>query len=58
MLDVKDNALVTESFARRHGMEEVIGKKLIDGDKEIIIAGIIEDFSSSVFDNFEIILTD
>ena len=58
VLDVKDNALVTESFARRHGMEEVIGKKLIDGDKEIIIAGIIEDFSSSVFDDFEIILTD
>mgnify|MGYP003303115457 CR=1 FL=1 len=58
VLNVKDNALVTESFARRHGMEEVIGKKLIDGDKEMIISGIIEDFTSSVFDDFEIILTD
>ncbi len=57
-LDVKNNALVTESFARRHGMEEVIGKKLIDDNKEVVIAGIIEDFSSSVFNDFEIILTD
>ena len=51
-----ENALVTESFARRNGMEEVIGTKLIDGKKEFIIAGIIEDFNGSVFDNFEVIL--
>ena len=51
-----ENALVTESFARRNGMEEVIGTKLVDGKKEFIIAGIIEDFNGSVFDNFEVIL--
>ncbi len=54
--DVKESAFVTESFARRHGMEEVIGKKLTDGNKEITIAGIIEDFSGSVFDDFEFII--
>lgn len=51
-----EDALVTESFARRNGMEEVIGTKLKDGKKEFIIAGIIEDFSSTVFENFEVIL--
>ena len=51
-----EDALVTESFARRNGMEEVIGTKLIDGKKEFIIAGIIEDFNCSVFDNSEVIL--
>ena len=51
-----EDALVTESFARRNGMEEVIGTKLIDGKKEFIIAGIIEDFNGSVFDNSEVIL--
>ena len=28
----KTNAFVTESFALKHGMEGVIGKKLVDGD--------------------------
>ena len=54
--DVNGNALVTRSFALRNGMEEVIGKKLTDGRKEFVISGIIEDFTGSVFKNFEIIL--
>ena len=54
--DVKESAFVTEGFARRHGMEEVIGKKLTDGNKEITIVGIIEDFSGTVFDDFEFII--
>ena len=37
-------------------MMDVIGKKLKDGDKEFVIAGIIEDFTSTIFDDFEIIL--
>ena len=56
VFNTAENALVTESFARRNGMEEVIGTKLIDGKKEFIIAGIIEDFSGTVFDDFEVIL--
>ena len=51
-----EDALVTESFARRNGMEEVVGTKLIDGKKEFLITGIIEDFSGSVFDDFEVIV--
>ena len=47
---------MTEGFARRHGMEEVIGKKLTDGNKVISIAGIIEDFSGTVFEDFEFII--
>ena len=54
--DVKESAFVTEGFARRHGMEEVIGKKLTDGNKVISIAGIIEDFSGTVFEDFEFII--
>ena len=56
VFNTAENALVTESFARRNGMEEVIGTRLIDGKKEFIIAGIIEDFNDSVFNNFEVIL--
>lgn len=52
----EENALVTESFASRHGMENVIGKKLIDGQKMYTITGIIEDFTGSVFDNFEVVV--
>ena len=52
----KTNAFVTESFALKHGMEGVIGKKLVDGDKEFVIAGIIEDFTNTVFRNYEVIL--
>ena len=54
--NTKTNAFVSESFAKRHGMMDVIGKKLKDGDKEFVIAGIIEDFSSTIFEDFEIIL--
>lgn len=56
------NVLVTESFARRHGMEEVIGKRLSSDQSknpfvtdELVITGIIEDFSNSIFNDFEII---
>ena len=54
--NTKTNAFVSESFAKRHGMMDVIGKKLKDGDKEFVIAGIIEDFTSTIFEDFEIIL--
>ena len=54
--NTKTNAFVSESFAKRHGMMDVIGKKLKDGDKEFVIAGIIEDFTNTIFDDFEIIL--
>ena len=54
--NTKTNAFVTESFALRHGMEDVIGKKLVDGDKEFVIAGIVEDFTNTVFRNYEVIL--
>ena len=60
--EVGISVLVTESFAKRHGMEEVIGKRLLpDNSKnpfytdELVITGIIEDFSNSIFNNFEIV---
>ena len=60
--EVGNSVLVTESFAKRHGMEEVIGKRLLpDNSKnpfytdELVITGIIEDFSNSIFNNFEIV---
>lgn len=63
--DSKKSAFVTESFARRNGMEEVLGKELIpvksgwsvsdDDDEPYIIAGIIEDFTNTVFSDFEIV---
>ena len=51
-----DNAFVTESFAKRHGGDKVIGQKLVDGKKEFVIAGIIEDFTGGVFANYEVIV--
>ena len=54
--DVKENAFVTEGFAREHGMEEVIGKKLTNGKRTFIIAGIIEDFSDTVFKDYEFVI--
>ena len=54
--DVKENAFVTEGFAREHGMEEVIGKKLTNGKRTFIIAGIIEDFSNTVFKDYEFVI--
>ncbi len=54
--NTKDNAFVTESFAKRNGGDKVIGQKLVDGDKEFVIAGIIEDFTAGVFPNFEIVV--
>ena len=61
-LKAGSSVLVTESFARRHGMEEVIGKKIItDRTKspydieELVIVGIIEDFTDSIFDDYEIV---
>ena len=61
--DFKANntVLVTESFARRYGMGNLIGKSLksdpakIKRDEEFIIVGIIEDFTESIFKNYEII---
>ena len=54
--DVKESAFVTEGFAREHGMEEVIGKKLTNGKRTFIIAGIIEDFSDTVFKDYEFVI--
>ena len=61
----KRSAFVTESFARRNGMEEIIGKQLIpsemgwlatdDESEPYIIAGIIEDFTNTIFPDFEIV---
>ena len=61
----KRSAFVTESFARRNGMEEIIGKQLIpsqmgwlatdDESESYIIAGIIEDFTNTIFPDFEIV---
>ena len=61
--DFKANntVIVTESFARRYGMENLIGKSLksdpakIKRDEEFIIVGIVEDFTESIFKNYEII---
>lgn len=61
--DFKANntVLVTESFARQHGMENLIGKSLksdltkVRRDEELIIVGIVEDFTESIFKNYEII---
>ena len=56
-----NTVLVTESFARRYGMEDLIGKSLksdpskIKRDEEFIIVGIVEDFTESIFKNYEII---
>lgn len=56
-----NTVLVTESFARRYGMEALIGKSLksdpskIKRDEEFIIVGIVEDFTESIFKNYEII---
>ena len=62
----RTNAFVTESFARRHGMEEVLGKELIPNEfsyegefkdgEPYIIAGIVEDFTNTVFADFEILI--
>lgn len=54
--NTKENAFVTESFAKKHGGDKVIGHKLIDGKKEFVIAGIIEDFTGGVFPNFEFVV--
>ena len=56
-----NTVLVTESFARRYGMGNLIGKSLksepskIKRDEEFIIVGIVEDFTESIFKNYEII---
>ena len=56
-----NTVLVTESFARRYGMENLIGKSLksdpakVRREDEFIIAGIVEDFTESIFKNYEII---
>ena len=56
-----NTVLVTESFARRYGMGDLIGKSLksdpskIKRDEEFIIVGIVEDFTESIFKNYEII---
>ena len=56
-----NTVLVTESFARRYGMGDMIGKSLksdpskIKRDEEFIIVGIVEDFTESIFKNYEII---
>ena len=54
-----NNILVTESLADRFGGEQIIGKKLLfDGGEEyeFTIAGIIDDFSDTIFSNVEIIV--
>ena len=56
-----NTVLVTESFARRYGMGNLIGKSLksdpakVRREDEFIIAGIVEDFTESIFNNYEII---
>lgn len=56
-----NTVLVTESFARIYGMGDMIGKSLksdpskIKRDEEFIIVGIVEDFTESIFKNYEII---
>ena len=59
-----NTVLVTENFARRYGMENLIGKSLTtdpvtlatyEQKEELIIAGIIEDFTESIFKEYEII---
>ena len=56
-----NTVLVTESFARRYGMGDMIGKSLkydpskIKRDEEFIIVGIVEDFTESIFKNYEVI---
>ena len=54
--NIKENAFVTESFAKRNGGDKVIGQKLVDGKREFVIAGIIEDFTGGVFPNFEFVV--
>ena len=54
--NTKENAFVTESFAKKHGGDKVIGQKLIDGKREFVIAGIIEDFSGGIFPDFEFVV--
>ena len=54
--NTKENAFVTESFAKRHGGEAVIGQKLVEGKKEFVIAGIIEDFTGGVFEDYEVVV--
>ena len=63
----KSNVFVTESFARRYGMEDILGKNLVpraysfssgseqDGEP-YTIAGIVEDFTNTVFADFEVII--
>ena len=61
--DFKANntVLVTESFARRYGMGNLIGKSLksdparVRRNEELIIAGIVEDFTETIFNDYEII---
>ena len=59
VLEIKTNALVTKSFALRNGMDKVIGKTLVNEKtkEQLVIAGIIDDFTDSVFENFEIIVS-
>ena len=52
-----NTVLVTESFARRYGMENLIGKSLKSDpvktrrEDEFIIVGIVEDFTETIFNS-------
>ncbi len=54
------NALITRTFAEKHKDIDLIGKKFHfdghNGTVEVIIAGIIEGFEDTIFDNAEVVL--
>ena len=57
VLDDIGNAMVTKSLADKFGGEDVIGKKLLfEGEKEYIIAAVIEDFDNTIFANAQVIV--
>ena len=57
VLNDPGNAIVTESLAKEFGGEEIIGKTLLfEGEHELVIAAVIEDFDNTIFYNEQVIV--
>ncbi len=55
VFDVKDNIIVSESFAAELSDEDIIGKSIVFFDKEYTIGAVIKDFKNTLIPYYDIL---
>ena len=58
VLNDTGNAIVTESLAKEYGGEGIIGKTILfNGEYELTISAVIEDFDDTIFENEQVVIS-